>query len=349
MISVVIPVYNTEKYLGRCIDSVLCSTFRNFEMILVDDGSTDHSLDICRRYSQKDKRIKLFSQGHSGVCAARNKGIELSRGEWVVFVDSDDMISCDFLETIAGEEYQDCDILIFDYARRDRRLGAKRRKRTAKAERYVRYYRKRHMASMIRKMLYAETLEKDGNSSLLSPCAKAYRTSVIQQYSIRFPDDIIIGEDKLFNIMFYLKMKKCAYIPKIVYYVRWRSDSATHCFQPEFVKNYIRFQRRLKRLLKKHGIFFLLEDAYYENVLSAMTEVLVFGIFNPDSTRSYRRNCRLCRMVRENEIYSSAARYCVNTGNTMRRILLFFFNLECFGMVELICKVSYFVMRRIKK
>ena len=95
MISVMIPVYNTEKYIGRCIDSVLASTCQDFEIILVDDGSTDSSLDVCRGYGRKDGRIRLFSQKHRGVSQARNKGIEYSEGEWIGFVDSDDMISSD--------------------------------------------------------------------------------------------------------------------------------------------------------------------------------------------------------------------------------------------------------------
>ena len=92
MISVIIPVYNTEKYLGRCIDSILNCTVNDFEVILINDGSTDRSGEICRRYCGKDSRVKLYDQENAGVSAARNKGIEVSRGEWIIFVDSDDTI-----------------------------------------------------------------------------------------------------------------------------------------------------------------------------------------------------------------------------------------------------------------
>ena len=106
MISVIIPVYNTEQYLPRCIDSVLASAYQEFEILLVNDGSTDHSPDICRQYAGKDSRIRLINQKNQGVSAARNRGIDASTGDWIVFLDSDDRISPDFLHMVAQEEYQ---------------------------------------------------------------------------------------------------------------------------------------------------------------------------------------------------------------------------------------------------
>ena len=81
IISVIIPVYNVEKYLSRCIESVLNQTYRNLEIIIVDDGSTDDSLNICRRYEKKDKRIKVIHQDNGGLSSARNKGLMNSTGE----------------------------------------------------------------------------------------------------------------------------------------------------------------------------------------------------------------------------------------------------------------------------
>ncbi len=117
MISVIIPVYNTEQYLHRCIDSVLASAYQEFEILLVNDGSTDHSPDICRQYAEKASRIRLINQKNQGVSAARNRGIDASTGDWIVFLDSDDRISPDFLRMVAQEEYQELDFLLFDFIR----------------------------------------------------------------------------------------------------------------------------------------------------------------------------------------------------------------------------------------
>ena len=91
-ISVVVPVYNVEKYLSVCINSVLSQTFTDFELILVDDGSTDKGGDICDEYEKKDNRIRVIHQKNQGVSAARNAGIDLSIGEYLIFIDSDDTI-----------------------------------------------------------------------------------------------------------------------------------------------------------------------------------------------------------------------------------------------------------------
>lgn len=93
-ISIIVPVYNVELYLRKCIDSILAQTFNNFECILIDDGSTDNCPIICDEYAEKDYRVVVIHQENSGVSAARNRGLDIARGEWIGFVDSDDW--CDF-------------------------------------------------------------------------------------------------------------------------------------------------------------------------------------------------------------------------------------------------------------
>lgn len=99
-ISVVIPVYNVEKYLGRCLDSIINQTFEDLEIICIDDGSTDNSLLILRSYVNKDSRIIVVSQRNQGISAVRNKGIDMAKGEYISFIDSDDWIDTDFFEKL---------------------------------------------------------------------------------------------------------------------------------------------------------------------------------------------------------------------------------------------------------
>ena len=87
MISVIIPIYNSKKYLSKCIDSILMQTYKDFEVLLVDDGSTDNTKDICIEYVSKDSRIKYLYKDNSGVSATRNYGIEHASGDWIVFID----------------------------------------------------------------------------------------------------------------------------------------------------------------------------------------------------------------------------------------------------------------------
>ena len=107
-ISVIVPVYNVEQYLPRCIDSILAQTFTDFELLLIDDGSTDKSGDICDEYARKDPRIRVFHKPNGGVSSARNMGLDNAKGEWIAFVDSDDWVNEDFLanfiEVDTGED-----------------------------------------------------------------------------------------------------------------------------------------------------------------------------------------------------------------------------------------------------
>lgn len=113
MISVIVPVYNAEHFLNRCIDSILAQTYQNFELILVDDGSTDCSLKVLREYAEKDKRINVISQQNKGVSGARNTGLQIAKGEYFLYVDADDWIEENMLETLlsAGKR-ENADIIM---------------------------------------------------------------------------------------------------------------------------------------------------------------------------------------------------------------------------------------------
>ena len=98
LISVIVPVYNSEQTLHRCIDSILGQTYRNFELLLINDGSKDRSGEICDEYARQDSRVKVFHKENGGVSSARNVGLDNARGDWVTFVDSDDWVGDTYLD-----------------------------------------------------------------------------------------------------------------------------------------------------------------------------------------------------------------------------------------------------------
>lgn len=103
LISVIIPVYNSENYLVECIESVLAQTYNTLEILLINDGSTDNSLEICKLYKEKDKRIKIYDKENEGVASARNCGLRYAAGNFIVWVDSDDSIECTYIENLYKE------------------------------------------------------------------------------------------------------------------------------------------------------------------------------------------------------------------------------------------------------
>ena len=100
LISIIVPIYNVEKYLRQCLDSIMNQTYRNFECLLINDGSPDNSADICREYVSKDSRFRYFEKENGGISSARNLGIEHSKGEYITFIDSDDWVDSDYLEVL---------------------------------------------------------------------------------------------------------------------------------------------------------------------------------------------------------------------------------------------------------
>ena len=111
MISVIVPVYNVEKYLEECLESIQNQTYTDIEVILVNDGSTDNSEVICEKYCEQDKRFKLINQKNQGQSSARNVGVEASTGEFIAFVDSDDIIKINYLEELMQYMTEDIDIV----------------------------------------------------------------------------------------------------------------------------------------------------------------------------------------------------------------------------------------------
>ena len=103
LITIIVPVYNSEKTLHRCVDSILDQTYQNFEILLINDGSKDHSGDICDEYAKSDTRGRVFHKENKGVSAARNTGLDNAKGAWVSFVDSDDWISSEYLNVLYKE------------------------------------------------------------------------------------------------------------------------------------------------------------------------------------------------------------------------------------------------------
>ena len=141
-ISVIVPVYNSEKYLYNCLQSIRNQQFTDFEVIIIDDGSTDNSLQICKDFAQQDNRFKIIHKKNEGVSIARNQGLKLAQGKWIAFIDSDDEISTDFL-TIP-RHLEDCDVIQKSYYRvlsDGKKIGVKI-KNTKKMERSkdIQYY-----------------------------------------------------------------------------------------------------------------------------------------------------------------------------------------------------------------
>ncbi len=199
LISIIVPIYNSEKTLNRCVDSILQQTFTDWELLLIDDGSKDSSGDICDEYARKDPRIKVFHKENGGVSSARNVGLDNAKGEWITFVDSDDWIVNNALDIDYDEV--DEDLLLFSYY-----LVSSKKEKLEKMTQCV-LSNKNELASFCEKYLICTILR--------SPWSKIFKREKIN--SIRFDENIRIGEDTLFMFDYLIGIQSCRVFNNVFY------------------------------------------------------------------------------------------------------------------------------------
>lgn len=209
LVSIIIPVYNVSEYLEKCIESVLNQTYENLEIVLIDDGSIDDSLEICERYARKDKRIKVFHKNNSGLSDTRNFGLSVIRGEYVCFVDSDDYISSRCIELLLDAIIRtNCEMATGGYLKTVDDIIIQND--CEEPNIYVFTQREAKKKTLYRKDL------------TMYSCCKLYKRSLFE--NIRFPsgklfEDIPTTWEVLANI------QHVAYLDKILYFYRQRKNS----------------------------------------------------------------------------------------------------------------------------
>lgn len=247
VISVIIPIYNTEKYLKECIESVIDQTYRELEIILVDDGSTDESGSICDQYSQMDKRIKVIHQENSGLVVATNVGITCATGEYMAFVDSDDWIDRQMYELMI-KSIGDCDILSSGmiceyYESSDSQIIITKIKEG-------KYASDQEMAYIWQNMIGHQT--EDNLGVPCSRCVHLFRSSIVKQIYLDRNPSIVYGEDRLFIFNYILKSNSIRIMHEAFYHYRMRSGSCTHSIDKNFLANISSYYVTLERICQDH-------------------------------------------------------------------------------------------------
>lgn len=212
LITVIIPVYNVKQYVKYCIESIIHQSYRHLEIIMIDDGSTDGSGEICDHYADKDCRIKVYHQQNQGISASRNFGIEQASGSYICFVDSDDYIHPRFLETLLENMSEEVSFSMV--------LG----KRTTTHDESFSSERKDSVLYDKSDMLKGLFGTSDQEIQYQAIWNKLFRKELIDD--IRFKE--IVAEDVEFMMQVYLKTKKMAFIPQEMYFYFQRPDSITH-------------------------------------------------------------------------------------------------------------------------
>lgn len=251
-ISVIVPIYNAEKYLHQCIQSILNQTYTNIELILVNDGSKDSSEEICRFYEEIDHRVKFITQVNSGVSAARNKGIEHASGKYIGFVDSDDWLHPKMYEILYMniKEYQ-ADLAMCNYTRISNE-GV--RKDALEFDNYGFLEKKQMYETVIYPMIGSSMEELSAAPVMGSNCRCLYMANVIKNYHIKFKK-ITIAEDMLFHLTYMLKIQNVYVEKEVLYYYRYNNQSATLNYIPNLWKTLTTQLNEVEQLLEEHQTY----------------------------------------------------------------------------------------------
>lgn len=286
-ISVIVPIYNTEQYLERCVDSILAQTYTNLEIILVDDGSKDSSPEICDRYGQTDNRVKVVHKQNGGLSSARNAGLDVATGDYVGFVDSDDYISKEMYAVLANAlNESDCEISNAMYVRVDEFGNTRPSKVPHDADKEI-----------LSEQFVRELMLHTGDVSV---CTKLFKTELFD--GLRFPEGKL-NEDLLFMLKVFETVQRVAFVAHKGYFYFTRSGSTSSGYGKaviDMVGNSLEakktvdaafpgLKRETKRFaLYQHMAFLLLvppRDAYkgndvYVGALKYLRKHFLVGMFN---------------------------------------------------------------------
>ena len=237
-VSIIVPIYNAEKYLSRCIDSILNQTYKNYEVILVNDGSKDDSINICNKYMALNNKIKILNKENGGVSSARNLGIENSKGKYIIFVDPDDSIDNDLLEyclNIIREN--DCEIVCYG----------------------MKTYKNDILQSNIYNDEIVEIYESEeiikeyarSGKFLYSSCNKLFSKKLLDNTKVRFSNEIRYAEDALFNYCIFMHTNRLA-ISNLKKYNYFINDKSTVKSVTEKRLDILKAQKKIYDILECH-------------------------------------------------------------------------------------------------
>lgn len=264
-ISIIIPLYNTEKYISECIKSILNQTYKNIEIIIINDGSTDNSEEKCFDLQKTNKEIKYIYQSNAGVTAARKKGVEHATGEWITFVDADDILLPNAIQTLI-EKSEGQDIVIggikpFNDSIKNISIRKNNKKFIFDQNQFI-------------KILLAGTKFK-----VHGPVAKIFKKKLFNNKTFAIPPNIKRGEDFIMNIRLALKANSICYLNTIIYLYRQHNSSTIHTFKTNWEHEYLflkylltplydyHIENKYKKEIRKRKLY-CIGEAYYDKNLN---------------------------------------------------------------------------------
>jgi len=324
--SVHIPVYNVEKYLAECVDSVLNQTFSNFEIILVDDGSTDGSSEICDSFT--DPRVRVFHNENHGVLYTRYFSVMQARGEYSVFIDSDDYVDLDFLENVDRIiEKEKCDIVAFSYKRVfENRFD------------YPVYPWKEDITFEGNRLAEFEK-EQIFNPQMNSLCSKVILTSLLQNDKTGFEKlKARTGEDLLASLYPVFNSNKIVFVNEHWYNYRQHNESVTHNADPDRYKSIISVRKEVLKYFQSSSFYSKRNlSRFSSNFIKSMMDCVTI---TAGSNLDFKRKLQTFKDIISDGFYTEMLEQADKKMLPIKsRLILELFNKKQYRLIVLICRI----------
>lgn len=310
-ISVIVPVYNVERYIDKCLDTLVNQTLKDIEIIVVDDGSPDKSSDIYNKYAARDERVKIIKKMNAGVSEARNTGMEAATGELFMFVDSDDWLPLDGCEILYDQyEKTQADMILADaYIVTDGRV----KKNDVFCEAFTtedKDFFKAYQKACIGYCYNPKPAIKWNIPGLGSPWNKLFKSSIIKEHNLRF-DPYVKGiyDDNLFTLHYLMHIRSLSYVKKPVYYFRLVSGSLTQGYKANTLEINSRIFERINDFMEETGKREYYLEAFYVYVIRRFSKSMNVYFFADNNEKTKKEAFEKLRKTINEEPYRSAIKY----------------------------------------
>ncbi|MCH5166331.1 MAG: glycosyltransferase [Erysipelotrichales bacterium] len=334
MITVIIPVYNVEKYLEKCVNSVLVQTYKDLEIILVDDGSTDSSSLLCDKLKSKDNRIKVIHKKNQGLGLARNSGLKVASGQYVTFVDSDDFIDQDLvLNLLSAINKNGIDTAIGGFKR------IEENDKIVREEHYVAelYTGENVLKSLLPRLLGSAPEKSDSLRPSVWNCL--YSMDIIKKHKILFPSERdYISEDIIFDLHYYQYAKGVQVLDNISYNYRINDNSLTRKYKKD---GYYLFKKLYKKELEIVEKYNILE--YTKNRITRQFFVNTLECIRQEKVRIAKKSFKDCleclkNICADNTLLNAIEEYPVRKLGIRQQLFLFMVKNKCCRVLYLLTK-----------
>jgi len=307
-ISIIVPVYNLERFINQCVDSLINQTFKDIEIILVDDGSTDSCPSICDDYQSRDERITVIHQKNMGLSGTRNTGISVSNAKWFMIIDGDDWLEPDAIEFLyKNAEKYNSDMFIASYFANSE---SNQLKDSFFSENEFHFSSKEEMLNLQVNCIIKNNLAKMKSASNMgSTWARLYRRSIVVDNNLNFIVGLNRTQDAIFNLYLLEYVEKVDFVDVPVQHYRVWNGSASKKYSKDFHVTAGRIAGYIKEFMSATGKSDIFLYAYYSKVTKLIMEIVKLELSPRANKDGFWKKRNLLKKLATSEPYKSAIRY----------------------------------------